>query len=145
MPIPRVSPEEAKKLIDDQGYAYVDVRSELEYSAGHPTGSLNVPLLKAASGGMVQNVDFVAVMQALFPKDAKLVLGCKAGSRSLRAAELLVAAGFTEVVDQRAGYDGARNAFGGVVEPGWVQVGLPTATASAGGSYAELRVKVGSR
>lgn len=143
MPILRVSPEEAKTLIDEQGYAYVDVRSEPEYSAGHPTGSLNVPLLKSAPGGMVQNADFLAVMQALFPKDAKLVLGCRAGSRSLRAAELLVAVGFTQVVDQRAGYDGARNAFGGVVEPGWTQVGLPTATASAGRSYAELRVKVG--
>ena len=64
-------------------------------------------------------------MKAAFPSDAKIVVGCKAGGRSLRAAQALVAAGFTNVVDQRAGWDGARNPFGQVTEPGWAAAGLP--------------------
>ena len=37
----------------------------------------------------------------------------------MRAAQALVAAGFTNVIDQRAGWDGARDSFGQVTEPGW--------------------------
>ena len=137
----RVSPAEAKKLIDEEGYEYVDVRSEPEYAAGHPTGARNVPIMHAGPGGMQPNPEFLQVMQALYPKDAKIVVGCRSGQRSLRAAETLAGAGYTNVVDQRAGYEGARNAFGGVVEPGWTTNGLPTETTTAGGSYAELKAK----
>ncbi len=144
MSIPRLSPGDAKQLVDEQGYVYVDVRSEPEYAAGHPVGAINVPLLHAAPGGMTPNADFVAVVSALFAKDARLVLGCKAGGRSLRAAEQLVAVGFTGIVDQRAGFDGVRDAFGGVVEPGWVEAGLPVEAVTAGGAYRGLRTKVGT-
>jgi rhodanese-related sulfurtransferase len=138
MTIQRVSPKEAQQLVDQKGYTYVDVRSEPEYGAGHPTGSLNVPIMHAGAGGMTPNPDFIAVMSALFPKDAKLVVGCKAGGRSLRAAEMLAAAGFTSVVDQRAGWEGPRDAFGSITEPGWQPAGLPTETSTPGGTYAEL-------
>jgi rhodanese-related sulfurtransferase len=141
--IPRVSPREAKALCDEQGYAYVNVRSEPEWAAGHPAGAVNVPLLHVHPAGMTPNPDFLDVMAALYPKDAKLVLGCRSGGRSLRAAEMLAEVGFTSVVDQRAGYDGVRTAFGGVVEPGWVSANLPTETATPGGSYAELKAKAG--
>ena len=83
------------------------------------------------------------IPRAEFPKDAKLVVGCKAGGRSARAAEMMAAAGFTGVVDQRAGFDGARDAFGQLTEPGWQPAGLPVEAATAGGSYAELRKKAG--
>jgi hypothetical protein len=45
--------------------------------------------------------------------------------RSLEAAEVLVAAGFANVVDQRAGWDGARGDFGELLEPGWKRLALP--------------------
>lgn len=138
----RVSPAEAKAL-QDQGYVYVDVRSEPEYAAGHPTGSLNVPLLHMGAGGMQPNPDFLDVMQGAFPKDAKLVLGCKAGGRSLRAAEMLLGAGYTDVIDQRAGWEGARSPFGAVTEPGWSPAGLPAETSTAGGTYAEMKKRAG--
>lgn len=140
--IPRVSPEEARKLIDEQGYIYVDVRSEPEYAAGHPAGSLNVPIMRAGARGMEPNLAFLDDMQALWPKDAKLVLGCRSGQRSMRAAEMLVAAGYTNLVDQRAGFEGSRNAFGAVTEPGWSQVGLPVETSTPGGAYEELQKKI---
>jgi len=140
--ITRVSPAEAEKLMQD-GYVYVDVRSEPEYAAGHPTGSQNVPFLHSGPSGMTPNAEFLEIMQALYPKDAKLVLGCRSGGRSLRAAEVLAGIGYTNVIDQRAGYEGPRNAFGAVIEQGWALVGLPTETETAGGSYAELRKAAG--
>lgn len=140
--IPRVSPVEAKKLVDE-GYTYLDVRTVAEYAAGHPTGAHNVPvMIQGTQGGMVPNPDFLAVVEAAYPKDAKLVVGCKAGGRSARAAEVLRAAGYSSVSDQRAGFDGSRDAFGALVEPGWAPVGLPVETETAGGSYAEIRQKV---
>ena len=140
--ITRVSPAEAKKLIDE-GYTYVDVRSEPEYAAGHPAGSQNVPVMNAGPRGMEPNPDFMAVITALYPKDAKLVVGCMAGGRSLKAAEMMVAAGYQHVVDQRAGFKGARNAFGASTEPGWEAAGLPVESVTPGGSYAELKTKAG--
>ena len=140
--IKRVSPAEAKQLVDE-GFTYLDVRTEAEYAAGHPVGAQNVPVALAGAGGMQPNPQFLAVVQALFPKDAKLVVGCKAGGRSARAADVLTGAGYTNVVDQRAGYDGARDAFGKLTEPGWQPAGLPVETATAGGSYAELRARAG--
>jgi rhodanese-related sulfurtransferase len=145
MTIRRISPVEAKALLDAQGYVYLDVRSVPEFDAGHPAGAYNIPLAHAGPGGMQPNPDFLAVVQASFPKDAKIVLGCKSGGRSLRAAELLQAAGYTHVVDQRAGWSGAPDAFGRVSEPGWHAAGLPAATTAAPGrDYASLAAKVKS-
>jgi rhodanese-related sulfurtransferase len=135
MAFKRVSPEEAKALIDREGYVYVDVRSLPEFEAGHPAGAYNVPLMHQGPAGMTPNPDFLAVMEKSFPKDARLVLGCKAGGRSQRAAGMLEAAGYTSVVDQKAGYEGA-----GPDQPGWRPKGLPTSTtAAAGHTYEGLR------
>jgi rhodanese-related sulfurtransferase len=80
-------------------------------------------------------------MGRLFSHDAKIVVGCATGVRSLRAAELLAGAGFAEVVDQRAGMDGARGPFGNLVEPGWAAEGLPVASGPDAGSFSELQGK----
>ena len=128
MAVKRVSPAEARELIDKQGYVYVDVRSVPEFAAGHPTGAYNVPLMNMGPGGMAPNPDFLAVMGS-FPKDAKLVVGCKAGGRSARAAAMLESAGYTDVIDQRAGFEGAPDpATGRIAEPGWRPAGLPVST-----------------
>ena len=133
----RVSPAEARALCD-RGATYVDVRSEPEYADAHPTGAINVPFLHKGPSGLTPNPDFLAVMEANFAKDRALVIGCKSGGRSLKAADLLVRAGYTNVVDQRAGFDGVRDSFGSLSEPGWKQAGLPTNTGEDAGSYGEL-------
>ena len=140
--IKRISPAEAKQLVDE-GWIYLDVRSEPEFAAGHPSGAQNVPLMHAGPRGMTPNTDFLPMVEALYAKDAKLVLGCKSGGRSLRAAEMLTGAGYTSVVDQRAGFEGSRDAFGQLGEPGWAPAGLPVDTAMNGGSYVELKEKAG--
>jgi rhodanese-related sulfurtransferase len=137
--VKRVSPREAKALMDE-GYVYVDVRSEPEFLSGHPQGAVNVPLFHMGPAGMTPNPEFLDVMQARFPKDAKLVLGCRSGGRSLQAAEMLLKVGYTDVVDQRAGYEGARGPFGNVTEKGWAPEGLPVEEgAKPGQSYEDVK------
>ena len=92
---------------------------------------------------MQPNAAFLRVMTAVFSRDAKLVLGCRSGNRSLRAAHLLIQAGYREVVDQRAGTAGARDPFGQLEEPGWEAAGLEVGTeAHPERSYDALLAKV---
>jgi rhodanese-related sulfurtransferase len=143
MAVKRISPEEARDLMSKEGYVYLDVRSVPEFAAGHPTGAYNIPLLNMGPGGMAPNPDFLAVAAKSFPRDARLVVGCKAGGRSAKAAAALEQAGFTNLVDQRNGYEGTPLPTGGV-EPGWRPKGLPTSTeAVAGRSYDALKARGG--
>lgn len=143
MTVRRVSPEEAQTLMD-QGYVYVDVRSVPEFEAGHPTGAYCLPLLHAGPYGMQPNPDFMRVFVANFAKDTKIVLGCRSGGRSLRAAHMLIAEGYADVVDQRAGFLGAGGPFGQVVEAGWQACDLPVAQdAEEGRDYASLEAAAG--
>jgi rhodanese-related sulfurtransferase len=139
----KISPEEANAKLAE-GWTYVDVRTVEEFDDGHPAGALNVPISFAGRAGMQPNPDFVRVMKASFTPDAKIIVGCKAGGRSMRAAQVLAAEGFTQVLDQRAGWDGVRNPFGQVAEPGWSRVGLPSETGRpAGRSWDDLKAKAG--
>ncbi len=130
MSVRRVAPAEAASLLAE-GYVYLDVRSVPEFEGGHPEGAYNVPLAHLGPGGMRPNPSFLAVVERHFPKDARLVVGCKAGGRSAQASALLAAAGFTNVVDQRCGFDGAPGAGG--FEAGWQAAGLPTSDEAATG------------
>ncbi len=134
----RVSPKEAKALMEE-GWTYVDVRSEPEFQEGHPAGALNIPLMHAAPAGLVPNPDFLRVMGAAISKDTKLVLGCGSGGRSIQAAQLLESAGYQHIVDQRAGFGGVRDQAGRVIEPGWAGEKLPVESGNpAKRSYSDL-------
>jgi rhodanese-related sulfurtransferase len=137
----RISPHEARELMEKEGYVYVDVRSVPEFEAGHPEGAYNVPLMNMGPMGMTPNAEFLDVMQRAFPPDAKLVVACKAGGRSARAASLLESAGYTNVVDQRAGFEGGPDPTGRM-EPGWRPAGLPvTRQSGPGRDYEALRTR----
>jgi len=139
--VKRISPKEAHEKMG-QGYKYVDVRTEEEFAQGHPEGALNVPVMLPGATGMAPNPDFAKVMAASFPPTAKIVVGCKAGGRSMKAAQLLAQQGFTDVLDQRAGWDGARTEFGQIAELGWSGAGLPKESgAPEGRSYGDLKKK----
>lgn len=140
--VKRVSPQEAKTL-EGEGFTHVDVRTPAEWAAGHPAGAPNVPWAFSGAGGMTPNPDFLPTMVAIFGKDAKLVLGCRSGARSLKAATALVDAGFTQVVDQRAGFEGPKDAFGATIEKGWAAEGLPVETTTPGQSWDELKARAG--
>ena len=122
------------------GYVYVDVRSPQEFEGGHPEGAYNIPFALQSAGGMQPNPDFMRVFEGVFPKDAKVVLGCMSGNRSARAGVMLEQAGYNALVEQRAGWGGVRDPFGRVSEPGWVAAGLPQATGPDGErGYAALK------
>lgn len=76
----------AAKLAADA--VVVDVRTPAEYAAGHYEGARNIPLneLRARAG-------------EIGPRDQALVIYCASGARSAQAAEVLKAAGFTNVTD----------------------------------------------
>ncbi len=121
-----ISSGEAHELMEsDQGYTYIDVRSVPEFANGHPAGAINVPIMHREEMGMVPNPDFLRVLEVHFERDARLVIGCQSGGRSARAAEVLVAAGFTDVANVRGGFGGARDEMGQVLEKGWFELGLP--------------------
>jgi rhodanese-related sulfurtransferase len=134
--VKNVTPTEAKRMIDDEGYEYLDVRSVEEYEEGHPAGAYNVPLLHA---GMVANPEFAAVVERSFPTSAKLVVGCKSGGRSSRAAELLASRGYEHVVNVDGGFHGRYTPFGSLAQAGWVDEGLPAETESRDRDYDTLR------
>jgi len=137
-----VTPKDAKALIDDQSYTYVDVRSEFEFERGHPVGAYNVPLLHMQPGvGMVPNPLFLDVMKANFDKDARLVLGCKSGGRSERACEILDEAGYSNVVNMDGGFEGRFDPLGRVAQPGWSAEGYPSTTDADGKSYEYIAPK----
>jgi rhodanese-related sulfurtransferase len=75
-----------------------------EFQAGHVPGSANIPVMSPdpATGRMMPNPNFVKAIEAAFPKDKKLILGCQAGGRSQYAADLLDRAGFQDVSTCRA-------------------------------------------
>jgi rhodanese-related sulfurtransferase len=139
--VKRVTPPEASTLLGE-GWVYLDVRSIPEFDDGHPPGAANVPLLHFQGGRMVPNPDFGAVIAANFPKETKIVVGCKAGGRSLRAAAMLEAAGYTNVVDMQGGFHGERDGLGRLSCAGWAESQLPVeAAAPADKTYAELSKK----
>lgn len=138
----RVSAEEAAKLLE-QGYRYIDVRTEREFEQGHVPGALNVPIDRPGPGAAQPNPDFLRVMAAAFEKTDKLLIGCRSGPRSLRAARELVQGGFGEVVELENGFDGRRDAFGRLL-PGWSRKGLPIETGRpAGRTYADVARRAG--
>lgn len=120
-----VTVTEAHQL-QKSGATYVDVRSTREYSAGHPEGAVNVPLLEHDdSGQMAQNPDFLRVMKASFTPGTPLLIGCQAGMRSLKAAQMLETFGFSDVANVRGGFGGGRDPWGALTDPGWTTEGLP--------------------
>lgn len=130
--------------LQQQGYVYIDVRSTGEFLAGHPAEAVNVPLIEPDpdTGQPTPNPDFVRVLQGVFGTDAKLLIGCQVGGRSMRAAQMLRAMGFTDVINVRGGFMGMRDPMGRVIDAGWVEVGLPIEEGEpAGRAYADLVAK----
>lgn len=136
MDIKRIDPEEARQLLDSQeGYTYLDVRSEEEFAQGHVPGAVNIPVATSSplGPGLVANPDFNKQVAARLEKDSKIITACLRGGRSLRAAMMLTAEGYTGIVDMLGGYDAELDAFGNVVVEGWARRGFPTTTEDVGG------------
>lgn len=108
-----VTPQEGLQLAQ-AGALLVDVREPDEYGELHAQGAATLPLseLEARFRELPQNRD--------------LVLICRSGVRSLRAAEFLQAQGYTQLF----------NLTGGTLA--WQEAGLPVVTAKQSESGASL-------
>ncbi len=75
----------------------IDVRTPAEYAQGHLDGALNIDL---QSGTFETQIDSL-------PNDGDYIVYCRSGNRSAQAAQIMAAAGFTNVRDAGALQDAA--------------------------------------
>ena len=131
MEIGQLTPPEAHDVLKTNPDAvYLDVRTVEEFEAGHPAGARNVPVVffDPATRQPRPNRDFVAAVERIVPRAAKLLVGCQSGGRSQHACELLAEAGFGDLANVHGGFGGARDHTGRIVVPGWRDAGLPVET-----------------
>jgi adenylyltransferase/sulfurtransferase len=89
-----ISPSQLQQEIESgQALCLLDVRETWEFSSVAIAGSINIPL-----GQVPQNLDKL-------PRDLPIRCICHHGVRSLKARELLAAAGFTNVRSLQGGVD----------------------------------------
>ncbi|AEJ38335.1 SirA family protein [Sulfobacillus acidophilus TPY] len=86
-----LSPERVEALARSGQAVIVDVREASEYRAGHIPRAKHISL-----GQLVHRLKEV-------PKDKTVVVVCRSGSRSSKAAELLAEAGFRNVFNMSGG------------------------------------------
>ena len=146
MAVKQTTPPEAyQTLSGDPSVMYLDVRTEAEFTAGHPEGAINIPVIffDPATRQPSPNPNFQAVVESNIAKSVTLIVGCQAGGRSQRAAEIMDQAGYTDVTNMQGGFGGGQNPAGRAV-PGWRDAGLPIGADNGDGvSYASLAQKAG--
>ena len=146
MAVKQTTPPEAHQTLNnDPSVMYLDVRTESEFTAGHPEGAINIPIIffDPATREPSPNPNFQTVVEANIAKSVTIIIGCQAGGRSQRAADMMDQAGYTDVTNMQGGFGGGKNPAGKVV-PGWRDVGLPISTDNGSGvSYTSLAQKAG--
>lgn len=110
----------------EQGWRYLDVRTQAEFDIGHTPSAINIPVQHGGLAGLYPNESFVTQVRERVPLAARLVVGCKAGGRARAALKQLSEAGYKNLVLHRDGFDGERDAFG-TRSGGWLHLGLPVA------------------
>jgi rhodanese-related sulfurtransferase len=82
--VPQVEPDDAHAMLDE-GAALLDVREQNEWDAGHAPDAQFIPL-----GELTARVGEL-------PRDRRIVVICRSGARSDRAAQFLAEQGFDAV------------------------------------------------
>jgi rhodanese-related sulfurtransferase len=85
-----ISVTEAHELYNN-GNIILDVRQPEEYEAGHIPGAILIPL------------DTLASRLGELPKNEKIVVVCRSGSRSAQGRDILLTAGFEDVTSMAGG------------------------------------------
>ena len=86
----KITPEQAKARMDSGDTVIVlDVRTQEEYDEGHIADALLIPNETIANDPPAQLAD----------QDAEILIYCRSGNRSRKAAEKLIAMGYTNAYD----------------------------------------------
>ena len=125
--IKQIKSSEIKKFIEENSdVVLLDVRTENEWSTlGKPKAEdLNsktyfVTVSPDLSNWQVPDPDFVENVKKKINKDKKILVMCAAGGRSMIAANLLEAEGYS-ALNISDGYSGNGQ------DPGWKNLGLPS-------------------
>ena len=91
--IASMTPNEAAKIFSEQKAIIVDVREDDEWKAQHIAGAIHIPLAQVES----------RLSELAQYKDSNVVVQCRSGKRSAKAASTLQAAGFTKVYNLTGG------------------------------------------
>ncbi len=94
--IHKASVAEFKKAIDGEIGTLVDVRTPEEFAKGHIEGAVNINFKKRT---------FPSYISAI-AKDKPVLIYCRSGNRSGKAAFIMQALGFNDVYDLTSGYKG---------------------------------------
>ena len=125
-PLSFSTPAELWRAVRAGEVTYVDVREPEAFSAGHVPGAINLPLYLSEDGKRRLNHDFLASASALRDvHHGPWVLGCRTGARSSQAAQVLRAAGFSQIGQFAGGWDGQVDGWGRTVAEGWRSSGMP--------------------
>jgi len=143
-----MTPNEAYKFMEDNDdkATFIDVRSraEVNFLGMATVANANVPYMKLAEWyswnakkhnfNMELNSEFAAnvesrVKERGLNKDDPIILICRSGSRSSKAANLLATLGYTKVYSIPEGYEGDKSKAtatkGQRIVNGWKNAGLP--------------------
>lgn len=91
----KITPAEAKELIDTQEVIILDVRTQEEFDGGHIKDAV-----------LLDSGDISTKAESVLPdKDATILVYCRSGNRSATASKKLIELGYTKVMD-----------FGGIID-----------------------------
>lgn len=92
--IPSITASEAHRMLEEwqaSAYTLLDVRQPAEYENGHIPGAYFIPLSELQSRAGELN------------PDKKTIVYCRSGNRSRSASEILISAGFRDVLNMEGG------------------------------------------
>ena len=91
-----ITAEEAKQIMDtEEGYIILDVRTQEEYDQGHIPGAVLIPNTEVEARAEDELLD----------QNQLILVYCRSGNRSKKAAEILVELGYTNIKE-----------FGGIID-----------------------------
>ena len=86
----KISQDKAKEMMDTQEVLVLDVREQSEYDGGHIPGAVLLP---------VGTIDEDTAAAVIPEKDTTVLVYCRSGSRSKRAAKALADLGYTGIYE----------------------------------------------
>ena len=102
--IRQATPAEVKEMhARGEDVVYLDVREPNEWNLGHLPGAMHIP-----RGTLETKIE------AVVPRDRKVVIYCASGNRSALAADTLQQMGYRDVVSMSAGFTGWAQSGGDV-------------------------------